>query len=228
MTLQWLWDHCKAEYPHVYEAAFGNIQGNTETAGTAEMSKLTNRIQTFSGMDFRFSWNFVRENLPQVFNRRMAAQKTPSKVNPDNYAGVQKLAEKYFSELVGQEQALYGIGFAQAFSRVANRELVLRKLANYEMAPQEAFAHAPELQVKLLNREQPSNPGEVPLRAKRLFEQLVNDEMRGGKSHLRAHSVVMNRDRVLCDLVNNKITPAEAFQREPSLRERIEKVYVPR
>jgi hypothetical protein len=147
-------------------------------------------------------------------------------VNADNYAGVQKRAQKQFLDLVLAEQAHYGIKGPEALTRVSNRNPELKGLANYEITPQEAFSRAPALEEKLLNRERKPT-ATLQVKANRLFEKLINDEKQGGKSNFAAYRLVMNRDSVLCDLVNRKITTDEAFERQPSLRERIEKVYVP-
>lgn len=225
------WGLCKAKNPALYHEAFGSEESARPAESAAEeqsaqamMTGITNRLQTMSGLDFRWACNFVRAELPQVFNRRFGAAAPARIENADNFAGVQKRAARYFGDLVSREQAAYNISYSQAFSRVSNWERELRRLANYEMTPQEAFESAPALKDKLLNRDKAASAGEIQARAKRLFESLINKE-KASMSHLAAYRVVMNRETALCDLVNGKITPEEAFSRQSDLEARIANLY---
>jgi hypothetical protein len=122
------WNLAKAQNPDIYHQAFGRYMDaqaapseEEAQAAASDVSMVTNRVQTASGMDFRFSWNFVRENLPYVFNRRFNAiqsDQIKKPVNADNYAGVQKRAQKQFLDLVLAEQAHYGIKGPEALTRV--------------------------------------------------------------------------------------------------------------
>jgi hypothetical protein len=234
-SFQWLWDHCKAEYPHVYEAAFGSIANDVPTSSEAEadealkdVAAIANRVGKLAGLEFRFGWKFVQESLPHVFNRQFfkpaAAVANRQRVDETNMAGVQKRAAKHFSVLVQAEQRLLNIPYSQAFTRVSNRETALRDLANYTIAPREAFEREPGLRATLLGEATESKaPDDATVRANamRLFNRLVSEETNAGASLLMAHNRVKAKHTILCKLVNREITPKGAFVLEPELREKL-------
>ena len=233
VSFEWAWDHAKTEYPHVYEAAFGKPNTDTALAATDAdataaldlVGTIANRIRTEAKTDFKFGWNFVQNNLPHIFNRQFKAQSVVTnriKVDEGNFAGVQKRAEKYFGELVQAEQNLYNIPFSQAFMRVTNRQPVLRALANYEIAPPEAFAQTPELREKLLpktaSREnKPINDAAVQAKALRLYNRLVSEEIGHGLSQFAANRRVMEKHTILCKLLNREISPKGVLNLFPEL-----------
>jgi hypothetical protein len=234
MSFQWLWDHCKAEYPHVYEAAFGKITDDAPASSEAEadarlqdVANIANRVGQFNGKDVRWGWKFVQEHLPQVFNRqftRHAPIANRTQVDGDNMAGVQKKAEKLFSELVQREQTQSGVPFSQAFTLVTNREKTLRDLANYTIAPREAFERAPGLREKLLGTAgENKTPDDATVQANstRLFNRLVQEELNTGASQPVAFRRVQAEHTILCKLVNREITPKGALALEPELRAKL-------
>jgi len=233
MSFQWLWDHCKAEYPHIYEAAFGNIaddgpassQAEADTA-LSESVQLANRVKGIVSMDFRTGWNFVEKNLPQIFNRQffkpMAVVANRAKDEENNMAGVQKKALRHFFDLVVQTEVHLGIPKTQALTHVANRETTLTDLANYKISPREAFERDPGLKAKLLGAgSEGTTPDDVTVQAnaQRLFNRLLTEKMSAGKSRLHATTVLMREEPILCKLINREITPKGAFVLEPKLRD---------
>lgn len=236
------WAHARAAYPDLYRAAFGQETDDRPARSEAEARNavancdyVRNRIETLWGVEYRWAWNFVREQLPQVFNRRFSAEQhaqVARPVNADNYAGIQKRAQKHFLDLVADEQTRYGIKGAEAFMRVSNRDPELKALASYEVDPRDAFRGNPALEDKLLNRQvKPMDDAEIQQKARVLFDKLVNEARRGirnageASATFAAFRTVQNREPVLCDLVNKKITPQEAFERDGELRSRLKKIY---
>lgn len=236
MSFQWLWDHCKAEYPHIYEAAFGKVTDDAPAstqaeadAGVDEVVSVVNRIGKQTGTDFKWGWKFVQEHLPQVFNRQFKAQSVVAnrvRVDEGNMAGVQKKAEKLFSELVQKEQTLLGIPRSQAYTRVFNREKTLRDLANYTITPREAFERQPDLQGKLISgapkiENKAIDEGAVLTNAAQLFSRLLHEEISAGASYPVAYRRLQDKHTVLCKLYNREITAFGAFALEPELKAKL-------
>ncbi|HTR41504.1 MAG TPA: phage protease [Pseudomonadales bacterium] len=233
MGFKWIWDHCKAEYPHIYEAAFGNIMDDGPAASEAEADaalqnvvSVSNRIGKLAGMDFRWGWRFVQEHLPQVFNRQFKRQSVVAsreRVDEGNMAGVQKKAERLFSDMVKSEQTLYGISWPHAFQRVRNRQATLLDLATFAITPREAMLRDPDLRTKLFSHatspeNQTINEVDVRLNAQRLFDRLAKEEIKAGATRAAVTLRVQNKRPILCKLLNREITAEAAFVLEPGLR----------
>jgi hypothetical protein len=67
------WELARQQFPDEYAAAFGPGEDPADVtdaqAAGAEVKALANRIKLSAQRDFQFGWNFVRENLPTIFNR---------------------------------------------------------------------------------------------------------------------------------------------------------------
>jgi|GEM_PF-3563567 hypothetical protein len=240
MGFQHAWEICKQQHPDLYKAAFGDgtetkpaeTDAEIKVAGE-DIAQVANRIRTLADSDFKFAWNFVRDNLPHIFNRqfntiRRSINRVKEEIDP---AGIQKKAAKLFGQLARQEEAATGLPYSQAFQRVMNREKVLLGLSNYQISPAEAFAREPELRERLLSGEaavlkrekENADPATIRLSGTKLFNRLVSQEQTTtGASLMQANLRVMNREKTLVALVNRKISPKEAFASDPELRARLD------
>jgi hypothetical protein len=154
------WAVCKSENPRLYDAAFGSVK-SAESAGELDegdahaalntVGEIANRIKEISGRDFRFGWNFVRDELPDIFNRQFSAQQQVS--NQQGQArdarAVQKKAALEFERLTNKEIFAMGISRSHAMTRVMNREHTLYDLATEKISPAEAFEQEPALRNRL-------------------------------------------------------------------------------
>lgn len=70
MDFNWCWAKAKAEHPEIYSAAFPNVPADEKSAAQ-QVTMLANRVKAAAGKDYQFAWNFVRENLPRIFNRML-------------------------------------------------------------------------------------------------------------------------------------------------------------
>jgi len=115
------------------------------------VAALANRIANITRGDFRFGWNFVRDNLPAVYNRALTLSEAilnRAKESKDPQA-VQEKAAHLFNQFVSAEQASSGLPASQAWSRVANRHPALTKLAAGSLTLEEACEQDPELRTRL-------------------------------------------------------------------------------
>ena len=148
------WGWAKTQFPDLYDAAFGTIEQsaasdaiNTETAA-AQVASLANRISNAAGRrDLRFGWNFVRENLPAVYNRALPPaevilNRDDEKTGP---ATIQKKAADLFSQFAFAAQTTSGLSSSQAWHHVTNRRPALVGLAAGSLTLEEACAREPEL-----------------------------------------------------------------------------------
>jgi hypothetical protein len=233
------WNLTKQQHPDLYKAAFGDDEASSaDTAAAAkaaadDVGAVANRVRAMTNTDFKSGWNFVKDNLPHIFNRQFSSSRVNRlrEVEEVNVAGVQKRAAQLFEQLVRQEETASQVSYSLAFIRIKNRETVLCDLANYQITPEDAFGRDPELRKKLMplshsvaNRQNERiNPAEILAKASQLFGRLVHQEQTAARIDYRsAFQRVMNREKNLCDLVNTKITPAQALARDPELRNRLE------
>lgn len=148
----WVW--AKHQFPDLYTAAFGTPDQSsppdvtdTETAA-AQLAALANRISNAADRrDLLFGWNFVRTNLPAVYNRALTPSEkilNRAKEVKDSQT-IQKKAAVLFSELAFVEQKNFGFSYSQAWRHVTNRRPVLAGLASGSLTLEEAYAREPEL-----------------------------------------------------------------------------------
>jgi hypothetical protein len=151
------WNLAREQHPEIYKAAFGAAeQSNAPDAtdiesASAQVAALANRIANITRGDFRFGWNFVRDNLPAVYNRALTLSEAilnRAKESKDPQA-VQEKAAHLFNQFVSAEQASSGLPASQAWSRVANRHPALTKLAAGSLTLEEACEQDPELRTRL-------------------------------------------------------------------------------
>ena len=104
-----------------------------------------------SGKGFSFGWNFVRDNLPRIYNRGLTKREllvNRTKESLDE-RGVQAKAAKLFGRLANAEQLSTKLPFSHSWQQIANREPVLHSLASGRCTPDEAFAKEPALRNRL-------------------------------------------------------------------------------
>jgi hypothetical protein len=147
VSFQTAWDMCKQQHPDIYAAAFFNGTISADAVGT-----LVNRIRAAAGYNFETAWNFVRENLPRIFNRQFgqAAPVQNREGASSDARAIQAKAAKLFGALANKEQLATKSDFSTAWKRIANREPVLHKLVNGKCTPDEAFAEEPTLRNRLV------------------------------------------------------------------------------
>lgn len=127
------WNMAKKQFPAVYAAAFpvtGGDDGHDDAqAGSAQVSALANRIKNAAGKDFQFGWNFIKSNLPRVFNRslprEMVLNRQPAKGSKTAIAASNAL--RGFAQ---DEREESGGSFDQAWRVVCNRYPRLVEMAN--------------------------------------------------------------------------------------------------
>ena len=72
------WELARQQFPDEFAAAFsdgGNPADVTDAqAAGVEVKALANRIKLAAQCDFQFGWDFVRENVPVVYNRLYAGR----------------------------------------------------------------------------------------------------------------------------------------------------------
>ena len=155
-SFQDAWNNCKKQHPDLYATAFYNdtaADGSAaeSKAATDQVTNLANRVREASGKDFNSSWNFVRSNLPRVFNRQFT--KSGSVLNRERESvdsrSVQSRAAKLFGRLAQTEQLSTKTPFSKSWNAITNREPTLHKLASGKCTPEEVFAQEPELRARL-------------------------------------------------------------------------------
>jgi hypothetical protein len=152
------WIMACEQHPEMYKAAFGDADQPNATDATdaesaaAQVATLANRIANATHGDFRFGWNFVRMNLPAVYNRALPPSEVilnRAKENKDPQA-VQKKAAHLFNQFVSAERESSGMLVSQVWSRVTNRHSALAKLAAGSLTLEEACEQEPELRTLLV------------------------------------------------------------------------------
>lgn len=149
-----LWRLAMQAYPDEYAAVFGGANQTSEPdddnvkAAQNLVSEVANRISAASGSGVRFGWNFVRTELPALYNRQLPkAERVLNRNNPKD--AIQKEAARLIEQLAHKEEYLSGIPYRLAFIVVTNRETVLRDLASAKITPDEAFTREPGLRNRL-------------------------------------------------------------------------------
>ena len=163
LTFTQSWHLAKVHFPDEYAAAFGAAKGTTSGERQTsvhtiqgEVANVANRIKEAAGADYRFGFNFVRENLPGLFNR-MNPPKDATVLNRERQeregdgVALQNIAAKIFNRLVNDEQLISRHTLSVAFQRVLVRERVLGALAAGRLTPEQAYAEQPELRERLMS-----------------------------------------------------------------------------
>jgi hypothetical protein len=160
LTFTQSWHLAKVHFPEEYAAAFGaanssaaNEKQTSAYAVQGQVANVANRIKEAAGADYRFGFNFVRENLPGFFNRMNPAG--AAILNRERQAGnpgaLQNIAARLFNQLVSEEQARSRYTLSVAFQRVLARERILGDLAAGRLTLEQAWAEQPELRTRLMN-----------------------------------------------------------------------------
>ncbi len=136
VNLDWAtaWDMAKERHPEIYAAAFGGpttgAGGDDAQKAASDVSKIANRIRQASGRDFTFAWNFVRDNLPRVFNRMAPpAQRVHNRSAGMDTAAAVKAAARVYMSLAAGESAMHKTTLSQGMQMVTNRHPGLSALA---------------------------------------------------------------------------------------------------
>jgi hypothetical protein len=147
MNFNWCWAKAKEEHPEIYSAAFGVADAPADEKSAADqVGKLSNRISAESGQGHHFSWNFIRENLPRIFNRMLApAQRVFNRSLETDPTAAGQRASKIFMDLAGAESAIQRFSLSQGMQRVTNRHPGLAALANGKVGLGAAISIEPNL-----------------------------------------------------------------------------------
>ena len=160
LTFTQSWHLAKVHFPAEYATAFGSANHKTMagshhplSAVQDQVAEVANRIKEAASADYRFGFNFVRENLPGLFNRMNAASTAVlNRDQPKHDAeALPQVAAKLFNRLVNEEQMVSGHTLSVAFQRVLAREHVLGDFAAGRLTPEQAWAEQPELRERLQN-----------------------------------------------------------------------------
>jgi phage I-like protein len=160
LTFTQSWHLAKVQFPEEYAAAFGaangaaaNGQQTSAHAVQGEVANVANRIKEATGADYRFGFNFVRENLPVFFNRMNPS--SAAILNRERQAShpraLQNIAARLFNQLVRDEQTRSRHTLSVAFQQVLARERILGDLAAGRLTLEQAWAEQPELRERLMN-----------------------------------------------------------------------------
>lgn len=144
MTLREAWTYAQAKFPELYAAAFALAGADDEALAGKQVPALANRIGALAGKNFDFGWQFVREELPQIFNRMTPA---PARIqnrvwHTDRHFAAQKSA-KLLNRLVRAESAITGLPEAQALKAIKTRHPGLYALAGGTAIHSEALQMEP-------------------------------------------------------------------------------------
>ncbi len=145
LNLDWTtaWNMAKERHPEIYAAAFGGLAtgaGSDDVQKAAsDVSKISNRIRQASGRDFTFAWNFVRDNLPRVFNRMTPpAQRVHNRSAGMDMAAAVNAASRILVSLAAGESAMHKTTLSQGMQMVTNRHPGLSALARGQTLLSEA------------------------------------------------------------------------------------------
>lgn len=158
LGFQTLWNLAKKTFPKEYAAAFGNDTDTIADSGDgvkmnpANGADLLNRIKVSSRISFAsFPLNFVRENLPRIYNRMLPQRKNSAiAIDVEHPSRTRERAGKLFNRLVTEAQAS-GKFASLTWSQVVQAEKTLCDLAAGRITPDEAFSRDPELRKRLAN-----------------------------------------------------------------------------
>jgi len=144
MSLPEAWTYAQTKFPDIYAAAFG-VGTAADTAQAAkQVTALANRIGALAGKPFDFGWQFVREELPQIFNRMTVA---PGRIQNRAWYTDPKFtaqrAAKVFNRLVRAESAVTGAPQAQALKIIRTRHPGISGLAEGRYTPHDALTTEP-------------------------------------------------------------------------------------
>ena len=148
------WELCRQRNPELYSAVFGAALPDVdEQEAAGQVVTLANRVRLASGMDGDASWNFVRVNLPNVFNRmggKARANAVTNRATTANPAiSARARAAAICNRLVAAEQA-NGANLDQAWYRVGSARPALMALAAGRCTVADALARDPELTDQIL------------------------------------------------------------------------------
>lgn len=150
------WDLAREQHPDLYSAAFAKLEqaddAQTDDNGSAaaQVKDIANRVRNATSKDFDFGWNFVRRNLPAIYNRMLPrAERILNREQQKTEPAIRQKAAQLFERLTRVEAFKSGVPFEHAWGRVMNREKVLSGLAAGKFTPEEAFARQPDLRGRL-------------------------------------------------------------------------------
>jgi len=155
MTLSTAWTYAQAKFPEQYAAAFGADSSADPAAAGRQVTALANRIGALAGQNFDFGWKFVREELPQIFNRM--TPEPAGRIQNRDFAGrparITQQAAKLFNRIVRAEVAVSGLPDGQAARVIQNRHPGLYGLAHGTLLGSEALRVEPNVWAMVLKHE---------------------------------------------------------------------------
>ena len=145
------WTYAQVKFPDLYADAFG---ADPEPDSAKEVVKLANRIGALAGKKFEFGWNFVREELPQIFNRLTpASTRILNCANSTYSARVTQKASKIFNRLVAAESALTGQPSLQVLNLIKTRHPGIYGLAEGKIKPSDSLMNEPGIWALIFRNE---------------------------------------------------------------------------
>jgi hypothetical protein len=155
MSLPTAWTYAMAKFPDQYAAAFAADSSADPAVAAHQVTALANRIGALAGQNFNFGWNFVREELPQIFNRMTPAP--AARIQNRDFAGrptrITQQAAKLFNRIVRAEAAVSGLPDVQAARVIRTRHPGLCGLAHGTMTGSDALRVEPNVWAMVLRNE---------------------------------------------------------------------------
>lgn len=155
MSLPTAWTYAQVKFPDQFAAAFAADSSADPAAAGRQVIALANRIGALAGQNFNFGWNFVREELPQIFNRMTPAPAGRIR-NRDFSRRTERItgqSAKIFNRLVRAESAITGLSDVQATRAIQNRRPGLYGLAHGTMTGSDALRVEPDVWAMVLKDE---------------------------------------------------------------------------
>jgi hypothetical protein len=156
MTLNDAFTYARSKWPDLYAAAFGNPVADSNDAPAEagkEVTALANRIAQLAGKNFDFGFNFVRAELPHVFNRMTPVhERVENRATPSGLNLTVPAASKVFNRLSRAEAALKGLPDSVAWQNMAREHPGLFGLVNGTKTPYEAVRDEPGIAALLSDK----------------------------------------------------------------------------
>jgi Mu-like prophage I protein len=155
------WNLAKVHYPAEYAAAHSFLSEPVTDdeqwdakAAVNQVAQVANRIATMTGKNAIFGFNFVRDNLPALFNR-MTPKSTrilnreKQAASPNNPKELQKVAAKIINRMIAEGVAGSGHPHSVVFSRVMAAEPIIGQFAAGQISHGTVLTEHPEIWERL-------------------------------------------------------------------------------
>jgi hypothetical protein len=163
ITFQHAWELAKVHYPAEYAAAHGLLsepvtddeQWDAKAAGN-QVAQVANRVAEMAGKNAIFGFDFVRDNLPALFNRmtpkfQRILNREQASANPKTPKELQKVAAKIINRMIAEGVAGSGHPHSVVFSRVISMEPIIGQFAAAQITAGAVLTEYPEIWERLLN-----------------------------------------------------------------------------